>query len=115
MQQAHHPRKEDSSPPPPVVVHGDIDQSITVQSHSMERLEDGRIALHVLLVSDKRRDLPVIIQTTWFDERGAVVESSQPRTVVLPSATPVVVDDATSSSRPTAYTMSIRPSSDTRR
>ncbi len=105
----------DNSPQVTVVVHSDIDQSVAVRSHSMERFEDGRMGVRLLLESSKGRDLSVIVQTNWFNDRGGIVEAGQVRTVVLPSAAPTLVEDASMGPEATACTVSVRPSSTRRR
>jgi len=105
----------DNAPQVTVVVHSDIDQSVEVKSHSMERLEDGRMAVRLLLESGKGKDLSVIVQTNWFNDRGGIVEAGQVRTVVLPSATPTLVEDASMGPEATACTVSVRPSTTRRR
>jgi hypothetical protein len=99
----------------PVMVHEKILDDVRVAESKARRLDDGRMTVRVVLVSDKKDALSVIAQTDWLDENGSLVETGPTASLVLPSATPVSYEETSYSSRVSAYRVNVRPASTKRR
>lgn len=102
-------------PGAPVMVHEKIRDDVRVAESVAKRLDDGRMNVRVVLVSDKKDALSIIAQTDWLDENGHVLETGPTASIVLPSATPVTYDESSYSSRVSGYRVNVRPASTKRR
>lgn len=98
-----------------VMVHPKIDDDVYVSERTAERMDDGRMKVRVVFVSDKKRDLSIIAQASWLDENGRIIGTGNARTLVLPSTAPVVYEEDSYSDRANSCRISLRPSSTTRR
>lgn len=98
-----------------VMVHPKIDDDVYVSERTAERMDDGRMKVRVVFVSDKKRDLSIIAQASWLDENGNLVGTGNARTVVLPSTVPVLFEEASYTARANSCRIALRPSSTTRR
>jgi hypothetical protein len=99
-----------------VMVHEKILDDVRLAAEpKARRLDDGRLAVRVVLVSDKKDALAVIAQTEWLDENGSLVETGPTASLVLPSATPVSYEESSHSAGVSGYRVHVRPASTKRR
>jgi hypothetical protein len=99
----------------PVTVHNKIDNKVRMANFDMERTDDGRMNIRVVIENRSRKDIPVIAYTDWMDRNGNVIERSNDIPIVLPSGTTKVYQDSSWSARAELFSVSVRPANTKRR